>query len=153
MSSDIFGDLQEWGQVLDRVRRMREDGTLDRHQPGLARLVRYPFNWQLRQAGLRAAAELKTPTDEVLRAAAQVMADEKTDLETRILAGGAVSRILGNGDGRISDAARAEAIGSIHDLLAKPQPPVLHTFARKWEGTAKEVNTNAGGDGFDVARR
>lgn len=133
MIYDIFGDLQEWGRVLDQVRRTREDGTLDRHQSGLTRLIRYPYNWQLREAGLRAAAELKRPTDDVLRAAVQVLADEEADLETRTLAGHAVSRMLRNGDAHISDTARSEAIESIDDLLSKQGPPVLHASARSWQ--------------------
>lgn len=126
MSYDVFGDLQEWGRVLDQVQEMRKDGTADNHQQGLARLVRYPFNWQVRQAGLRAIAELKQPTDEVLGVAVQIVVDEKNDLETRILAGGALNRILNNGCGTISGTARSEATESLRDLLATPQPPVLH---------------------------
>ncbi|MGE5644628.1 MAG: hypothetical protein ACM336_02430 [Acidobacteriota bacterium] len=141
MSHYLFGDLQEWGRVLDQVRRLRQDGTLDQHQPELARLVRYPSNWQLRQAGLRAAAELKTAGDEVLRATVRVLADEEMDLDTRVLAGNAVSRMLGAADSRIGDAARAEAIGAIGDLLKKHQPPVLHECARRWQESLSEAGT------------
>jgi len=133
MSYDVFGDLQEWGRVLDQVHMMREDGALDNHQQGLARLARYPFNWQLRQAALRAIAELKRPTEEVLRVAVQIMLDDNNDLETRILAGGAVSGVLSNGGGTIGDSARSAATEGIRDLLAKPQPPVLRTSARRWQ--------------------
>ena len=133
MSYDVFGDLQEWGRVLDQVQRMRQDEVLDNHQRGLARLARYPFNWRLRQAALRATAELKRPTDEILQIAVQIMADDNSDLETRILAGNAVNEVLGNGGGAsISDSAHSRAAKSIQDLLDTPQPPVLHTHARQW---------------------
>ncbi|MBZ5617784.1 MAG: hypothetical protein LAQ69_03465 [Acidobacteriia bacterium] len=113
------------------MQQIREDGTLDDHQQGLARLARYPINWQLRQAGLRAIAELQRSIDEVIRVAAQIMIDEKNDLETRILAGGAVSRVLSNGNGTISESARSKAAESVRDLLANTQPPILHRFARR----------------------
>jgi hypothetical protein len=98
----------------------------------LARLARYPYNWQLRQAGLRAIAELQRPIDEVIRVAVQIMIDEKNDLETRILSGRAVSSSLSNSDATI-ESARSKAAESIRGLLAKTQPPVLHTFARGWQ--------------------
>ena len=143
MSYDVFGDLQEWGRVLDQVQKMRADGALDDHQQGLARLVRYPFNWQLRQTGLRAIAELNRAGDEVIQVAVQIMVDEKNDLETRILAGHAVSGVLRKGDGTISEPARLEAVTSIRDLLAKPQPPVLHASARGWEEGLSETAKTA----------
>jgi hypothetical protein len=133
MSYDVFGDLQEWGRVLVQVQQIREDGTLDDHQQGLARLARYPINWLVRQAGLRAIAELQRPIDEVIRVAVQIMIDEKKDLETRILAGGALSRVLSNGNGTISESARSKAAESVRDLPANTQPPIFHRFARRWQ--------------------
>ncbi len=138
MSYDVFDDLQEWGQVLDQVQKMRADGALDDHQQGLARLVRYPSNWQLRQAGLRAIAELKRPCDEVIQVAIQVTVDERNDLETRMLAGHAVSAVLRNGNGTITEHARSEAAQSIRDLLSQPQPPLLHALASDLEEILSE---------------
>ncbi len=136
MNSDVFGNLQEWGRVLDQLQQMREDGTLDNHQQGLARLAQYPFNWQLRQAALCAIAELKQPTDEVLQIAIQIVTDDNFDLGTRILAGNAVSGVLGNGSGvRLSTDARTKAVKSIKNLMEKPQPPVFHTLARKCQAS------------------
>ncbi|HWQ54483.1 MAG TPA: hypothetical protein VN442_12435 [Bryobacteraceae bacterium] len=144
MSYDLFNNLQEWGCVLDQVQKIREDGALDSHQEGLARLARYPFNWQLRETALRAIAELKRPTEEVLRIAVQIMADENNDLETRILAGNAVSSVLSNGHGTISDVARFAATECIRDLLARQEPPVLHSSARMWYQCVVSVPTPTG---------
>jgi hypothetical protein len=117
MSYDVFGDSQEWGLVLDHVQRLREEWTLDDHQQGLARLGRYPCNWQLRQAGLR--AELQRPIDEVIRGAVQMMADKSSDgRETRILAGGAVSTILSNRP--ISESGPSNAAESIRRCSTHP---------------------------------
>ncbi len=143
MDYDVFGDLQQWGRVLDQIKQMRADGAFDNHQQGLARLARYPFNWQLRHAGLRAIAELKRPGDEVIRVAVRIMMDEKNDLETRILAGHAVSGALRNGNGTIGGRARSEAAGSIQRLLAQPGPPALHAFARAWENSLSETAKTA----------
>lgn len=128
MSYDMFGDLREWGRVLDQVQQLREDGALDNHQAALARLARYPYNWRLRQAGLRAIAGLERPADEVLRIAVRIMIDDRIDLDTRILAGAAVNAILGKAGATISDGARYEAARSVQDLFSKPHPPVLRNF-------------------------
>jgi hypothetical protein len=145
MNYDVFGDLQDWGRVLDQIGEMRVDGTLEDHQPGLARVARYPFNWQLRQAALRAIARLKRPAGEVIRVAAQILLDENGDLETRTLAGNALSAALSDhGD----DSARSEAVRSIQALLEKPEPPVLHMSARGWLESlcAATITTGSGGN-------
>lgn len=132
-SYDIFGDLQDWGRVLGQIESMRRDGTLDKHQPGLARVARYPFNWQLRQAALRAIAELKAPIDAVVDVSLRILLNDHGDLETRILAGNALSRVLNGASGQaISDRLRSEAARSIQALGEAPQPPVLQTSARRW---------------------
>ena len=144
MSYDVFGYLQECGRVLDQLHKMRADGGFDGHQQGLARLARYPFNWQLRHAGLRAIAELKRPGDEVIRVALQIMMDDKSDLETRILAGNAVSSALRNGNGAISERARSDAANSVRGLLAQPHAPVLHVSACGWEEAIYIQNSSHG---------
>ncbi len=142
MNCDVFGDLQDWGRVLDRIGKLREDGTLDDHQSGLARVARYPSNWQLRKAALRAIAELKRPGDEIARVAVQILLDDDGDLETRILAGNALRGALNNSGGAtISGCARSEVAQSIRTLLEKPQPPMLRTSARRWEESLRPVIT------------
>jgi hypothetical protein len=140
MNSGVFGDLQEWDRVLDRLRQMRENGTLDNHQHRLAQLAQYPFNWQLRQAALRAIAELKRPADEVLQIAVQIVVEDNFDLGTRILAVSAVSAVLGNGNGAsISNDARNKAVKSIKNLLEKPQTPVVQTLALQCQASLQSV--------------
>jgi hypothetical protein len=133
MTYDVFGDLRDWGRVIEQVRRMRDDGSLDDHCPGLARLVRYPSNWRIRESALRAAAELEKPSDEVLRAAVRVLEDDEIDFKTRVLAGTAVCQALSRDTGTISAAVRSDAMKCIANLLSTPQPPALQRSARAWQ--------------------
>jgi nucleotide-binding universal stress UspA family protein len=133
MTHDVFGDLRDWGRVIEQVRRMRDDGSLDDHCPGLARLLRYPSNWRIRESALRAAAELERPSDEVLRAAVRILEDDEIDFKTRVLAGTAVCHALSRSPGTISETAKSEAMKCIADLLSMPQPPALQRSARAWQ--------------------
>lgn len=132
MICDPFGDLREWGRVLAQLQCMRADGTLGHCQRGLARLVRYPFNGRLREAGLKAIAELDAPSDVVLQAASRVLRDEEAAMETRLLAGAAVSHALTAAGSVTGAAARAEAAEAIRLVLVTPQHPALHTAVHKW---------------------
>jgi hypothetical protein len=71
------------------------------------------------------------------------MEDERNDMETRILAVHAVTSVLRDSKRTISERARSEAANSIRGLLSKPQPPVLHAFARAWEGALSEKTDTA----------
>lgn len=126
-SYDVFGDLRDWGCVLRQIDGMRADGTLDMHQYGLARVARYPCNWQLRQAALRGIAELKAPAEAAVDVALRILLDDGEDLETRILAGDALARVLSAcGIGRSSGIPGSGVRRSVQALMEVPQPPVLH---------------------------
>lgn len=41
MNQDIFGDLREWGVVLERLNDLKQSQKLDDYQEGLTRILRY----------------------------------------------------------------------------------------------------------------
>lgn len=45
MYSDIFGNLTDWGRVIEMLDRLKELKKLDRNQDGLTRVLRYRDNW------------------------------------------------------------------------------------------------------------
>ena len=140
MANDIFGDLQNWVCVLDRMERLANEGSLDQHQAGLARVARYPFNWRLRQAALRTIGLLKEPREEVIDVVLRILNNEHGDIEIRILAGDALARILSNGGaGSLSERTRCRIEQSILDVLGATQPPVLHDAAQNWRQQLREA--------------
>ncbi|MCE5309287.1 MAG: hypothetical protein LLG20_16725 [Acidobacteriales bacterium] len=142
MANDIFGDLQSWVRVLDQMERLASEGALDQHQRGLARVLRYPFNWRLRQAALRNAGLLKEPSEEVIEVVLRILRNEHGDIENRILAGNALASMMSNGAAAsMSDEVRCRIVQGVEGILDAAEPPVLHDAAERWQ---QQVNEAAG---------
>ena len=128
MTGDPFGDLGEWGRVIEKLQQMKEEGELDDAQPGLIRLIRYPDNWRIREQALIAARQVARPDSALLGAIATVLMDAHTYADVRILAARALGdlaspdRQTGSPDGFGPD----EILVILKDQLATPEAPVLH---------------------------
>jgi len=92
--SDIFGNLTEWGRVIETLDRLKELKQLDRNQDGLTRILRYRDNWQLRETVLKHIVHLTEPTEELVREVINITADEYIYLDMRILAVDALSKLI-----------------------------------------------------------
>ncbi|MEN6535404.1 MAG: hypothetical protein ABFD89_17195 [Bryobacteraceae bacterium] len=136
---DIFGDLREWGAVLIQIKRLRLSEHLDEHQEGLIRILRYRYNWQLRQAALRAVADLRNPSKDLFEVLLAIVTDEHSDLDTRLLACDAVRRVvaLSQAQGGI-DHFEPAAAQRAAEFLRVPQPPVLREAVEQWSVTERE---------------
>lgn len=130
---DIFGDLREWGRVLDQLARVTSAGRLDQHEEGLTRLLRYRYNWQIRQAAIHAVPKLDRPSKEVIDVLIRIVTDEFCDLETRILACDAVRESI-HRRRLLSDSSEfeAEAARQASEILRTPQPPALRKAVEQW---------------------
>ena len=139
MSVDVFGDLQEWGCVLNTLEDLKANGVLDDHQCGLARLVRYQDNWRVQQEALLAAMHVCQPAEPLVHAALKVLKDEEALLENRILAARVLGRLLGcarsNGSSGLDPEASAMMMRA---LLANGGPPILQ---RAIEGACREAGS------------
>jgi hypothetical protein len=91
--SDIFGDLREWGVALTTLEQLRDEGRLDEHQQGLARLIRFQ-NWQLQGAALECALEIGESCDLLIADTLNALVCRETPLELRIKAAHAVGHLL-----------------------------------------------------------
>ena len=129
MHSDIFGNLTEWGRVIETLDRLKELKQLDRNQDGLTRILRYRDNWQLRETVLKHIVHLTEPTEELVREVINITADEYIYLDMRILAVDALSKLIPlcikRGDFKDPNLVEI-AIENINKLLNSPQPPLLH---------------------------
>ena len=128
MTRDIFGNLRDWGPVLDQLTELRSKRILDNHQEGLVRILRHRDNWRLRETALEYARDLATPSDDLLRQILAIVVDHDTYYEMRIMAVQTLailcSRIM-----REHHAEQGTAKGILSKLAAlleSPSPPVFH---------------------------
>lgn len=121
MDKNIFGNLTDWGVVLDQIEALRKSRSLDAHQTELVRILRYRDNWKLREAVLECLKDLKRPNVDLANAVWDIMMDETVYYEQRILAADS----LGHMCARQSDAD-SKVIGGMRRLLDTPLPPFFH---------------------------
>jgi hypothetical protein len=86
MTTDIFGDLRDWDRVIEQLEQLQDSGQLDDHQDGLARLLRYRFNWRLRGKAVQSLSTLSEPEDRILLLVLEIACDEDTGFDFRTLA-------------------------------------------------------------------
>ncbi|HNQ24951.1 MAG TPA: hypothetical protein PKK06_17880 [Phycisphaerae bacterium] len=134
MHSDVFGDLREWGRVLEELQQLTRGRALDGHQDALLRLLRYRDNWRLREAALEAVRSVSSPSEALLTEVTRIMSDATLYNEVRVLAAEALAQCIATGradKGRRNAAIEQQAIDQMHALLDTQQPPVLHQAIRR----------------------
>lgn len=130
MSNDVFGDLQEWGDVLEMLAEIRAANDLDQHQTGLSRLIRCKDNWRLREEALIAAADVQTPRSPLVAATLKLLADDEEALENRILAARALGSMLSSSQPHLNEDMVQDALARMKGLMSNGGPPVLHAALR-----------------------
>lgn len=128
MPSDIFGNLMEWGDVLEKLEGLRNSKTLDEHQAGLVRILRYPRNWRLREAALKAIREINQPSQEVFKETLNIAMNEEVYVEARNLAVDALADLMIK-DRRIRPknelSARSKVLEKMESLMGDAHSPLL----------------------------
>ncbi len=128
MTRGTFGNLEQWGPVLEQLHDWKRTGELDRHQDELLWLLRYRGNWRLREAALDVMATLQAPDPELIRQACEIIMDEDLYQEVRILAAETVAALLSNERACRADAVllASEVRARMHALLGSTCTPVMH---------------------------
>jgi hypothetical protein len=145
VDSNIFGDLTDWGQVIEMLDQLKELEQLDRHQDGLTRILRYRDNWRLREIVLKHIVHLAEPTEELVHEVMNITMDEDTYLDMRILAFDALSNLIPLCIRRNDTKGRnliENAIESMNKLLDSPQPPIFHEVVSKTLNMVKKTQKN-----------
>ena len=131
MKEDPFGDLTNWGAVLDIVDEMADAGKLSECQPGLIRILRYKGNWRLREEVLKRAGDIQSPSHELICQVLNILDDDNTYYDARILASDALIQMLKN----IQDGLGGEINMSVRKvaerLRATPHPPIFDNTLTK----------------------
>ena len=155
MNSDIFGNLMEWGAVLEKLEQLRNSKTLDEHQAGLVRILRYPHNWRLREAALGVIRGVNQPTEELLKEALNIALNEGVYVEARTIAVDVLADLMIK-DRRIRSkneiTLRSSVLEKMESLMGDTQSPLLrerieHFFKklanRKTASAAQASPTNS----------
>ncbi len=128
MKSDVFGNLMEWGDVLDKLEQLRDSKTLDEHQAGLVRILRYPHNWRLREAALGVIREVTQPTEELLKETLNIAMNEEVYVEARTIAVDVLADLMIKGR-RIRSkneiTARSRVLQKMESLMGNTHSPLL----------------------------
>jgi hypothetical protein len=125
MSDDPFGNLQDWGEALELLDELSQNGRLAKCQRGLVRIMNYKGNWRLREEVLKRLNQIETPTDDLIGQVLSILADDNTYYEARIMASGALMHFLKNGESEVRPELNLKSRKIIEKLFKTPQPPVF----------------------------
>jgi len=124
MKDDPFGNLRDWGPVLELLDELVRSGKLAECQRGLVRILRYKGNWRLREEVLKRIGGISSPSNELVGQTLTVFADDNLYYDARILASNAIIQLLNNSPGSLHREF-VPAIQKVLDKLRKvPQPPI-----------------------------
>ena len=131
MVEDPFGNLNNWGAVLEIVDELAEAGKLSECQPGLIRILRHKVNWQLREEVLKQVAKIQSPSHHLIRQVLRILEDDNTYYDVRILASDALIQMLKN----VQDSFGGEIDMSVRKaterLKSTPHPSIFHNALKK----------------------
>lgn len=131
MEKDPFGNLMDWGPVLDLLDELSEDGTISNCQSGLIRILRYKGNWRLREEVLRKVNHIENPCNELLLQIISLLADDNLYYDARILAGHALVQLSQNVQNGFSIELNKEIKKVIEKLQRTPHPPFFEFAVEK----------------------
>ena len=125
MKNDPFGNLTDWGPVLDTLDDLTDKGALSTCQPGLIRILRYKGNWRLREEVLKRVGEIPAPSKELIQQVVAVLADDNIYYDARIIAGNALIQLLNNTESAHSEDIHDRVHKVVKKLKSTPQPPIF----------------------------
>lgn len=123
MKDDPFGNLTDWGPVLDTLEDLSANGDLSQCQRGLVRILRYRGNWRLREEVLKVVGDVQNPSEELVHQVISILDDDNIYYDARILAGSALLQLLNNAKSVSSDDLQSKTRRVINKLKTAPQPP------------------------------
>ena len=138
MTDDPFGNLRDWGPVLELLDELANSGKLAECQHGLVRILRYKGNWRLREEVLKRIGGIPSPSNELVGQALTIFADDNIYYDARILAGDALIQLLKNSQGSLLQDFIPEIRKVIDKLSKLPQPPIYDTAIKKLDS---EIST------------
>lgn len=123
MTRDPFGNLTDWGTVLDRLEELAATRQLCECQPGLIRILRFKGNWRLREEVLKRVGEIQDPSKDLFHQVLRILSDDNVYYDARVMAGVALCPMLRN----VPPESQEELAMAVEKTIAKirrtPNPP------------------------------
>lgn len=133
MTQDPFGNLQDWGRVLEYLEDVFESGRAENCQRGLIRILRYKGNWRLREETLKGIEHMENPGEDLIREVLSILEDDNIYYEARIIACGSLIKIL-HKNTTTPEQLKKEVHLALERINSIPQPPFfidsINTYAR-----------------------
>lgn len=132
MQTNIFGNLDDWGTVLGKLKQLSETRELDRCQEELIRLLRFDHNWRLREAAIESLPFVTHPKLTLIREVLSLVKRKDLYYDVRILATDGLEKLTAaivNNRSFDTDILKQFVLDVLKDmdgLLASPEPPVFH---------------------------
>lgn len=123
MKNDPFGNLTDWGLVMDTLEDLANNGDLSQCQPGLVRILRYKGNWRLREEVLKRVGEIQAPSNELVDQVLAILDDDNLYYDVRIIAGNAMVQLLTKAQNGNTGDMLKKAKKITGKLISTPQPP------------------------------
>jgi len=145
MKDYIFGNLTDWGIVLDKLKNLSESKELDNHQDELIRLLRFDQNWRLREAAIESLPRIENPSLDLAREVFSIIKRKDLYYDVRILATDSLGKLIAiivNKSAFDKDILKQfvmEIIKNMDVLLASPEPPKFHDALQNSMNQIKEA--------------
>lgn len=131
MKGDPFGNLNDWGQIIENIEDLSGNGWLAQCQPGLTRILRFKGNWRLREEVLKRIGTIESPSRELAFEVLALLADDNIYYDARILAGNALIPLLDNVRVDFNGELRLAARKVVEKINSTPQPPFFEQAVKK----------------------
>lgn len=132
MENMNFGNLMDWGNVLEILEDFKKNDNLDAHQGELIRLFRFDQNWRLREAAIEALESVRKPGVELAKEVYALVGRKDLYYDVRILAVNGLSKlmekIVGRSDLDVDEVNgfMEQAVKGLEEYLETPEPPKFH---------------------------
>ncbi len=145
MKNNIFGNLNDWGIVLEKLEKLSETRELDNYQDELIRLLRFDQNWRLREAAIESLPFVKNPGFNLAREVNTLIKRKDLYFDVRILATDGLEKLVTtivNNKSFDKDILKQFIQGIVKDmdtLLASPEPPKFHDALQNSMSRIKKI--------------
>lgn len=138
MQPDPFGNLKDWGPVLELICQLSDEDKLSECQPGLIRILRYRDNWRLREEVLNRIGKINKPDNTLVLQVLDIITDENLYYEVRILACETMMEFLKNGANTFESQIKKEMRQTVENQLSSQHPPIFEQALKKLYSVARE---------------
>ena len=128
----VFGNLNDWGFVLEQLGKLSESHELGNYQDELIRLLRFDQNWRLREAAIESLTFVENPGFDIAREVTSLINRKDLYYDVRILATEGLEKLVptivkkNTFDKDILKQFIQKIVAEMDDLLASPEPPKFH---------------------------